>query len=259
MSTEVIPDILIQEIYSGNKFTGVVPAIDPVSGSEVDESLYRGRIQKWLGCTAGGLFVAPANIGMRVEQVWWDLDCTDPNVDIYLVDDDDIEYLIDSSATTASGMYVQTNGGILVPPSFSLSVKSSVNIDAVVTISSEDTSVPGDGSTVSYSLAFANGRVDKGTVSIVAGSVTFTDPSSDGVLVGAGGSGGSGVVNYYAGTATITLVDPTDFNSVNALADYDYNKIGRVGITIGTGWVQTTFGGAPILGKSVLPPAAQGS
>lgn len=255
MTTNVIPKIVIQELYSGNTFDGSLPVVDTVSGSEPDESFYRGRIQKWLGCTSGGKFVAPANIGMKVEQVFWNLDCAaDPDVTVYLVDDNGVEYLVDSQSTTPSGTYVQTNDGLLVPPSFSLEVKSSQAISAVTAVAGEDTGVTGDGATATYAITFANAKVDKGTVSLVAGSVTFTDPGSDGVLVGAGGGGGSGTINYYTAAVSITLNTPSDFNGTNALATYDYNNIGRVGIIVNGDWGQPTFSQSSF-GNESLPPS----
>jgi len=254
MTTQVIPNIAIQEVYSGSKFTGVAPDGDPT-----EEALFRGRIQKWVGGTVGGDFDAPDLAGMRVEQVWWSLACTSaPQVDIYIVDDDGTEYLI-HSVSAASGTYAQRNGGFLVPPSFKVRVKTDTNIDAAVSVSGEDTGVTGDGTTASYDLQLANGRVDPGTVSIVAGSVTFTDPGSDGVLVGAGGGAGSGTIDYLTGEVTITLNTPSDFSGTNALATYDYNLIGRVGLVIGQGWGQPTPSQTGLIGNENIPPTMQRS
>jgi len=254
MTTQVIPNIAVQEIYSGNKFTGVAS-----DGTPTEETLFRGRIQKWLGGSAGGEFAAPDLVGMNVEQVWWSLDCTTtPNVDIYIVDDDDVEYLI-HSANAASGTYFQSNHGFLVPPSFKVRVKSDQNIDAAVSVVAEDTGVTGDGATASYDLQLDYGRVDPGTVSIVAGSVAFTDPGLDGVLVGAGGGGGAGTIDYTSGEVTITLNTPSDFSGTNALATYDYNLMGRVGLVINQGWGQPTPSQVGLIGNENLPPTMQRS
>jgi hypothetical protein len=253
MTTQVIPTIAIQEVYSGSKFTGV-----PSDGTPSEEQDQRGRIQKWIGGSVGGEFDAPAIIGMRVEQVWWYLDCSvAPNVDIYLVDDDGVEYLVHAATGSGSGSYVQDNGGFLVPPGFKVRVKSSQNINAVVAVAAEDTGVTGDGTTATYDLQLVNGRVDPGTVSIVAGTVTFTDPALDGVLVGTGAGGGSGTINYLTGAVEITLNTPSDFSAVNAIANYSYNRIGRVGIVIGKGWGQTAFSQEASLGREERPPAMQ--
>lgn len=254
MTTQVIPVIAIQEVYSGSKFAGVAP-----NGTPTEEELYRGRIQKWLGGTAAGEFEAPALIGMRVEQVWWSMDCgAAPTVDIYLVDDDDVEYLIDSQ-TILSGSYVQTNGGFFVPPSFKVRVKSDQNISAVVPVAGENTGVLGDGVSTTYDIQLVHGRVDPLSVSIVAGAVTYTDPAGDGVLVGAGGGGGSGTINYLTGEVTIVVNTPASFNGVNALATYDYNLVGRVGLVIGQGWGQPMPSQIGLLGNENLPPTMRRS
>lgn len=252
MTTEVIPTIAIQEIISGSKFTGVAP-----DGTPTDEDLYRGRIQKWLDGTVGGEFDAPAVVGMRVEQVWWSLDCAAaPDVTIYLVDDDGIEYLIHTATGSLSGSYFQSDNGFLVPPTFKVRVKTDQNISAAVSVAAEDTGVTGDGLSASYDLQLVNGNVDPGSVSITAGTVVFTDPGSDGILVGAGGGGGSGTIDYATGEVTINLNTPASFNAVNALATYDYNLIGRVGIVMSQGWGQPTLSQVS-LGKENLPPSMQ--
>jgi len=251
MDTQVIPTIAIQEIYSGNKFTGVES-----DGDQVEE--FRGRIQKWIGGSVGGEFSAPDLIGMRVEQVFWFFECsTPPDVEIYLVDDDGVEYHVNTATGSVSGSYIQTNSGMLVPPTFKLVVKTDQNVDAATSVVAEDTGVTGDGVTATYDLQLVNGRVDPGTVSIAAGSVTFTDPASDGVLVGAGGGGGSGTIDYLTGEIEITLNTPASFSAVNALATYDYNHIGRVGIIVQRGWGQSTFSQEPSLGAEGRPPGME--
>lgn len=250
MSTGVIATIYMHEIYSGSTFTGV-----DSNGTSTEESLFRGRIQEWLGGTAGGQFTAPDIIGMTVEHVCWNLDCTAPNVYIYIVDDGGIEYLIDSQTGIASGDYVHPNDGFVVPPGWKVRFKASKAIDAVVSIAGEDTGVTGDGTSSDYSISLVHGKVKPGTVSIVAGSVTFTDPGSDGILVGAGGGGGSGTINYYTGAISITVNTPASFNSINALATYDYNKVGRVFITIHDNWGQATPSQIGLIGEEHLPPS----
>jgi hypothetical protein len=255
MSTTVIPAIAIHEIYSGSTFTGV-----PSNGTHSEETIEKGRIQKWIAGTLGGEFAAPANVGMKVEHVFWNLTCAvAPNTYIYLVDDDDTEYLIDSQTSVSSGDYAQTNYGIFVPPNWKLRFEASQAISAVTNIVAEDTGVTGDGVTAEYDLSLVHGRVDPSSVSIVAGTVTFTDPGSDGILVGAGAGGGSGVIDYLTGIVTITLNTPSDFNASNALATYDYNNIGRVGIVIGDGWNQPLFSQIGIIGGVNLPPTMQRS
>jgi len=255
MTTGVNPNISIQEIYSGNKFLGLPP-----DGTPSEETLYRGRIQKWIGGSAAGEWAAPELEGMRVEQVWWYFDCsTAPDVSIYLVDDDDVEYLIHTETGSTSGSYVQTNHGFLVPPSFKVRVKTDQNVDAEVSVAAEDTGVTGDGITATYNLQLVNGRVDPGSVSITAGSVVFTDPASDGILVGAGGGGGSGTIDYLTGAVVITLNTPGSFSAVNALATYDYDLIGRVGLVIGNGWGQTVPSQTGIIGEENLPPTMERS
>jgi len=255
MTTTVIPSIAVQEIYSGNKFTGAGS-----NGTHSEEALFRGRIQKWIAGTLGGEFAAPDLIGMRVEQVFWSMACsTPPLMEIFLVDDDDVEYLI-HSATAVAGIYTQTNRGFLVPPTFKVRVKSDQNIDAVVPVAAEDTGVTGDGVSANYDIALVNGRVKPGTLSMTTGAtVTFTDPASDGILVGTGGGGGSGTIDYLTGEISITLNTPSDFNAVNALATYDYNLIGRVGIVIGQGWGQPVPSQMGTIGSENYPPAMQRS
>jgi hypothetical protein len=254
MSTTVIPTISIQEVYSGGTFGGAAS-----DGTHSEEAIYRGRIQKWIGGTVGGEFSAPDLVGMRVEQVFWALTSgTTPNVSVYLVDDDDVEYLLDAQ-NLGSGSYVQTNNGFLVPPTFKVRVKSDQAIDAVTSAVGENTGITGDGVSASYNIALVYGRVDPSTVSIAAGSVTFTDPGSDGVLVGAGGGGGAGTIDYLTGAVVINLNTPSDFNAVNALATYDYNEIGRVGIVIGQGWGQPTPSQVGIIGNETYPPTMQRS
>jgi len=254
MTTSVIPVIAIQEVYSGGSFDGSVS-----DGTPSEEELFRGRIQKWTGGLVGGEFAAPDVVGMRVEQIHWGLVCAAlPNVSIHLVDDDDAEYQI-STANVASGSYVQTNGGILVPPSFKIRVKSDQVIDAVLPIVAEDTGVTGDGVTSKYDLTLVNGLVDPTSVSIVAGTVTFTDAAGDGVLTGAGGGGGSGTINYTTGVAEIIVTTPADFNAVNALATYDYNRIGRVAIVMNMGWGQPLPSKIGSIGNENRPPTMQRS
>lgn len=248
MSTEVIPTVAIHEIYSGSKFTGV-----PSDGVGSEEEIERGRIQKWLAGSVGGEFDAPALVGMRVEQVWWSLDCAAaPQVDIYIVDDDGIEYLIHSAAASLSGEYNQTNGGFLVPPGFKVRVKTDQNINAVVAVAGEVG--PAAAGVTDYEFTLVNGRVDPTTVSIVAGAVTFTDPAGDGILVGAGGSGGSGTIDYLTGEVSITLSAAGDFAAGNVASAYSYNRVGRVGIVKAGGWEPSTFVQAPELGKEARVP-----
>ena len=245
LMTDVIPSVAIQEIYSGNKFTGVAP-----NGTSSEEALFRGRLQKWIGGTLGGEFSAPAHIGMKVVDVFWDITSTVlSNVDIYLVDDDGVEYLLDAQNVN-SGHYAQ-RGDILVPPTFKLRVKSDQDVDAVVAVAAESvTNITGDGVSADYDGSLAFGRVEPTTVSIVAGTVAFTDPAGDGVLVGAGAGGGSGTVNYVTGVISLTFNTPGDFAAGHPAATYDYNNIARVGIVIeGYGWGQTIFDHLPSLGK----------
>ena len=252
MTTEVIPTFAIQEIYSGNKFEGVAPDGD-------EEGSFRDRIQKWIGGSAGGEFLSPDRVGLRVEQVFWFLECsTPPDVEIYLVDDDGIEYHVNTATGSVSGSYIQRNGGLLVPPSFKLIVKTDQNIDALTSIVAEDTGVTGDGITATYDLQLVTGLIDPGSVVIVANTVTFIDSGADGILVGSGAGGGSGTVDYTTGEVEITLNTPADFNGVNALATYDYNHIGRVGIIVNTtGWGQPTFSQEPSLGSEERPPGLE--
>ncbi len=253
MNTTVIPAVIVHEIVTGNTLGG-----DPPDVEGTEEALFRGRMQQWLAATKGGEFSAPDGIGMRVSQVFWNLDCaTAPDVGIYLVDDGGIEYLV-STESALSGSYIQTNGGILVPPSFKLRVKASVAIDAVTAVSGEDTGVTGDGVEADYDLALAHRLVDPSSVSIVAGTVTFADDGVGG-LTGTGGGGGTGTIDYTTGAVTITLTTPGDFSAVNALATYDYNSVGRVMIFTAQEWGTITtslFGG---IGTQELPPAMQRS
>jgi len=257
MTTTVIPTIAIHEIYTGGRFTGVES-----TGVATEETVYRGRIQKWLGSSTvtpllGGEFSAPDNEGMRIEQVFWAMTCgATPDVSIFLVDDDDVEYLLDTQ-NAASGTYAQTNNGFLVPPTFKVRVKANQDISAVVAVVAENTGVLGDGVTAEYTVPFDFTRVDQTSVSLVAGAVTFTDAAGTGVLVGAGGGGGSGTIDYLTGIATITMTTPGDFSAVNALATYDYNNIGRVGIVVRQGWGQNSTSHTGIIGIEELPPTMQ--
>jgi hypothetical protein len=99
-----------------------------------------------------------------------------------------------------------------------------------------------------------NTPIVPGSVTIVAGLVTFTDPAADGVLVGAGGGGGSGTIDYTTGIASLTFNTPADFNAVNALANYTWSAAGRVWITIGQGWGEPTLSQSAILGREERPP-----
>lgn len=253
MSTTVIPTVAIQEVYSGGQFTGVAS-----NGTHSEEALYRGRQQFWIGGTVGGEFSAPEQVGMRVEQVFWYLESTVvPEVKIYLVDPDNVEYLVDTQ-NAASSEWQQPNSGILVPPDFKIRVKSDQAIDGVLSVVAEDTGIGGDGVSDEYRIPLAHGRVDPTTVSLVAKTVTFTDPAGDGVLVGVGGSGGSGTINYVTGVVNIELSDPTDFNGgVHAIATYDYNQFGRVGIMIHQGWGLPAIADTGLIGKENLPPSMQ--
>jgi len=253
MSTEVIPAVQVHEVITGVTLGGDPPDVDGT-----DETLYRGRIQEWLGASQGGEFSAPDGIGMRVSQVFWNLDCaTDPDVSIYLVDDGGIKYLINTESAL-SGSYIQTNGGILVPPSFKLRVKANVAIDSATSVASEDTGVTGDGTTSDYSVQLANRPVTTSSVSLVAGSVTFTDNGA-GVLTGAGGGGGTGTINYVTGAVEITVTTPSDFNGTNVIATYDYDSVGRVMVYTAQEWGTLTTSLFGQIGTQVLPPAMQRS
>lgn len=59
------------------------------------------------------------------------------------------------------------------------------------------------------------------SVSITAGTVTFTDDGA-GTLTGTGGGGGSGAIDYDTGEVSITLTTPSDFSSGNTASDYKY-------------------------------------
>jgi len=248
MTTEVIPVVSIQEITSGVTLGG-----DPPDGVASEESLYRGRLQEWLICSQAGEFSAPDEIGMRVEEIFWNLDATGPTVDIFLVDDNDTEYLVNSVAA-ASGIWVQTNGGLLVPPSFKIRVKADKAINAVIPVSGENTGVTGDGVSTDYIVQLSKRPVSPLTTSIVAGSVTFTDVVA-GILTGTGGGGGSGTIDYATGAVTLTFNTPSDFGSGNAIAAYSQSRIGRVGLTQRIGWGQPLFSGSSILGRSNMPPS----
>ena len=252
MTTTVIPSVAIQEVYSGGQFTGVAP-----DGDWSEEESFRGRLQKWIGGAVGGDFPAPAAVGMRVDHVWWNMACTvAPNVAIYLVDDDDTEYLLDTQ-NVVSGNHTETSHGFLVPPTFSVRVKADQVIDAVLPIAGENTGVAGDGVSNDYDITLVNGRVDPTSVSIVAGAVTFTDPAGLGILVGAGAGGGSGTINYLTGVVELTLVTPGDWAAGNATAAYDYNQIGRVGIVIRQGWGQPAPSSVGMIGVENTPPSMQ--
>lgn len=253
MSTEVIPAVQVHEVVTGVTLGGDPPDVDGT-----DEALFRGRIQEWLAASQGGEFSAPDGIGMRVSQVFWNLDCASaPDVSIYVVDDGGIEYLV-STTNALSGSYVQTNGGILVPPSFKLRVKSNVAIDSATAVATEDTGVTGDGTSSDYDIQLVNRLIDPSSVSIVAGTVTFTDNGA-GVLTGAGAGGGTGTINYTTGAVEITITTPGDFNGTNAIATYDYLSVGRVMVYTAQEWgtLSTSLFGQ--IGKQVLPPAMQRS
>jgi len=250
MTTEVIPTIAIHEVTTGNLFDGEIPNVDGT-----DEVLFRGRVQEWLNDTQGGEFSAPDNCGMRIEQVHWVLDCAAaPDVSIFVVDDGDSEYLV-HTVNALSGSYVQTNGGILVPPSFKLRVKSSVNMDVVTAVIAENTGVTGDGVTATYAITLATRPIDPTSLSLVAGTVTFTDVA--GVLTGAGGGGGTGTINYTTGAISITLNTPASFNAVDALATYDRLAIGRVMVVQGQGWGQPAPSKVNTIGLENMPPSME--
>jgi hypothetical protein len=241
-----VPAVTMQEILGGNTLTGVAP-----DGTDSLETDFRGRYRKFTRGTVAGEFPAPDKTGMKVQDIYWDLSATvAPNVAIYLVDDDDVEYLVNTT-NVDSGHFTNTNQGFFVPPTFKVRVKSDQAIGETAT--SEDTGVTGDGVTATYPIALANINVIPGTVSIVAGSVTFTDPGLVGILVGAGAGGGSGTIDYLTGDVSITLNTPSDFNAVNALATYDYGN-GRVILCQSDGWDQTVFSEVTTLGKSNLVP-----
>lgn len=250
MTTEVIPHVIIHEIITGNQFTGVAPSGANMHWTE--EELFRGRLQQWQVCTTGGLIAAPAREGMRVEQVSWQLDSPAANIYIYLVDDHGVDYQLHAETGVTSGTFTQRNGGVLVPPTFSLRFTSNQNMNAATAVAGEGTGVTGDGVTATYTITTANRPVQPTTVSLVAGTVTFTDAA--GVLTGAGGSGGTGTIDYNTGVMSVTFNDPTDF-AVLATVSYSYYSIGRVLFVTGQGWGQPAPSQIGLIGKQNLPPA----
>ncbi len=248
MTTEVVPVVTVQEVLGGVVLAGVPPV-----GLDTEEEYFRGRMRKFLRCSAAGEFPAPDLIGMRVYDIYFYLPAsTAPNVSVYVVDDNGFEYLVDT-VNANSGHFFQTNQGFFVPPTFKVRIKSDKAV-AITSVVAEDTLVTGDGVTPTYAIQLASdGQVIPGSVSIAAGSVVFTDPLSDGVLVGAGGGGGSGTVDYATGAVSITLNTPASFSAVNALATYDHGY-GRVILAQSRGWGQPVPSQVMSIGHSHRPP-----
>ena len=71
---------------------------------------------------------------------------------------------------------------------------------------SEFTAINGgnaSGTTYTYTISFQN--LFAGSAQINVGSVAFTDPNANGVLVGTGGVGGSGTIDYSTGLLNLTF------------------------------------------------------
>lgn len=79
-----------------------------------------------------------------------------------------------------------------------------------------------------YSFYLAKNPVVLGSISIVAGTVTFTDVVTPGVLVGAGGGGGSGAVDPETGEVSLLFNTPASFASGTTVSAYGYKTYGFV-------------------------------
>jgi hypothetical protein len=108
---ERIPTIVVHQINNGGNLTGTLP-----DGTDSDETLRRGRIRYYAGCTDGGKFELPdalVKTGFRVERVAWNLPGL-TGVNLYVVDPNGFAYLV-GTMTGAQGFYEWRNGGTLVP------------------------------------------------------------------------------------------------------------------------------------------------
>lgn len=119
MSTDVIPVVVIHDVATGGQIDGTA-----TNGTDSEETLFRGRIRKFTSGTKGGLFTAPAQIGMRVRNVMWNLPAgATPTVTISLVDGDGFAYVLNTMAAVSSAVEFR-NEGVLVPPGWKLKVAS---------------------------------------------------------------------------------------------------------------------------------------
>ncbi len=120
MSAE--PTIEIHRFVAAAALTGVTP-----DGDSSEDTIRRGRIRRWGGtapCTVGGDFPADANNGYRLLSVLWTLGATTGTVTVYLIDDMAVEYPV-GALVANSGMIAFRNDGVIVPPGWSIKVKTS--------------------------------------------------------------------------------------------------------------------------------------
>lgn len=94
------------------------------------ETILRGRIRKFIPCSAAGLIDAEViesdtRLGWHICTIVWNLPAaTTPNVTFALVDDDAFEYPLDT-INSATGYYEFTNQkGLFVPPRWKFKVSS---------------------------------------------------------------------------------------------------------------------------------------
>ncbi|RLI53174.1 MAG: hypothetical protein DRP09_16330 [Candidatus Thorarchaeota archaeon] len=116
-----IPNITVQEVASGNKFTGVAP-----NGTDSDQTIENGRLRKYSGGSLGGLYVSPANCGVRLNRILWNLP-GGGTIKFSLFDSDGIEYPLHETSDT-EGQWEAGTSDIMLPPNWELKVTNSVNL-----------------------------------------------------------------------------------------------------------------------------------
>jgi len=130
-----VPELVIQEVLSGNTFTGLAPNV-PVETITQTAPYWNGRVNFYGQATDGGLYTAPADIGTNIGQIMFKGEGTTgfslsirsalwPSAspvtfDYTLFDDTSLHDVQGSSLATTESFVYAPSSGIFVPPSHSL-------------------------------------------------------------------------------------------------------------------------------------------
>ena len=113
-----IPQVMVHEVAIGGVFSGVAS-----DGADSNETLYRGRLRKWLAGTVGGLFVLPTAFepGWGINRILWSATGMG-GVSINIIDDDGFIYPVASVVGDAGTWVPPDSGGLLILPGWSVQV-----------------------------------------------------------------------------------------------------------------------------------------
>jgi len=122
-----IPQVMVHEVALGGVFSGVAP-----DGADSIETLFRGRLRKWLAGTVGGLFVIPTAFepGWGLDRVLWAATGMG-GVAINLIDDNGFIYPVAAVVGDAGTWVPPDSGGLPILPGWSVQVVGTNPLGAI--------------------------------------------------------------------------------------------------------------------------------